>query len=83
LHPPGKPERIRDAHLGRIGVPMLFVWGTRDPFATPELLRRTVETLPSATLHAIEGGDHGLRVRGRKPAEVLEEVVGVIEGWIG
>ena len=39
LHPPGKPERIRDEHLYRIDVPMLFLEGTRDPFATPELLR--------------------------------------------
>ena len=38
LHPPGKPERIRDEHLYRIEVPMIFVEGTRDPFATPELL---------------------------------------------
>lgn len=82
LHPPGKPDRMRDAHLGRIGVPMLFVWGTRDAFASGELLPRTVATLPTATLHRIEGGDHGLKVRGRTPADVLSEVVDVISRWI-
>lgn len=83
LHPPGAPERMRDAHLGRTGVPMLFLWGTRDPFATGDLLPRAVANLPTATLHAIKGGDHGLRVRGRSPADVLAEVVDVISGWIG
>jgi predicted alpha/beta-hydrolase family hydrolase len=82
LHPPGKHERIRDAHLKRIAVPMLFLWGTRDSFATPELLERTIASLPTATLHRIEGGDHSLKVRGRSTADVLGEVVGVISDWI-
>ncbi len=65
LHPPGKPERIRDAHLPAIGVPMLFLQGTADPFATPDLLDATIARLPGATLHTVEGGDHSFRVRGR------------------
>lgn len=65
LHPPGKPERIRDSHLGRIRVPMLFLQGTADPFARPELLTKTVGRLGKlATLHPVEGGDHSFRVRG-------------------
>ena len=44
LHPPGKPERIRDEHLYRIEVPMLFLEGTRDPFATPALLQRVIRS---------------------------------------
>jgi predicted alpha/beta-hydrolase family hydrolase len=61
---------------------MLFLWGTRDSFATPELLERTIASLPTATLHRIEGGDHSLKVRGRSTADVLGEVVGVISDWI-
>src|SRR5262249_28021948 len=34
LHPPGKPERARVAHLGQVRVPTLFVHGERDPFGT-------------------------------------------------
>ncbi|MGH2785381.1 MAG: alpha/beta hydrolase family protein [Actinomycetota bacterium] len=82
LHPPGKPERIRDAHLTGIGVPMLYLWGTRDSFATPDLMAATMAKLPTATLHRLEGGDHGLKVRGRKPDEVIAELVGVIAAWI-
>src|SRR5262249_38566328 len=36
LHPPGKPEQVRAAHLSRIRVPMLIVQGERDPFGSPE-----------------------------------------------
>lgn len=35
LHPPGKPEKLRTEHFGAIDVPVLFVSGTKDPFATP------------------------------------------------
>lgn len=66
LHPPGKPERIRDAHLDRIRVPMLFLQGTADPFAGWDLLTGVVSRLGRrAVLHPVEGGDHSFRVRGR------------------
>jgi hypothetical protein len=67
LHPPGKPERIRDDHLYRIDVPMLFLHGTNDPFANPGLLREVVRKLGDrATLEDVEGGDHSFNVRGRR-----------------
>jgi uncharacterized protein len=71
LHPPGKPERLRDEHLGRIKVPMLFLQGTADPFAQWDLLAGVTKRLGRrATLHAIEGGDHSFRVRGRSRDDV-------------
>jgi predicted alpha/beta-hydrolase family hydrolase len=67
LHPPGRPERIRDAHLGSIDVPMLFLQGTADPFARWDLLEGVIRRLGDrATLHRIEGGDHSFRVRGQR-----------------
>lgn len=83
LHPPGKPERPRDAHLPDVAMPMLFVQGTRDSFARWDLLQATLARLPRATLHALEGADHGFKVPGRPEAEVLEEIVDVVAGWIG
>jgi uncharacterized protein len=66
LHPPGKPERIRDAHLDDVEVPMLFLQGTGDPFARWALLESTVARLGErATLHPVDGGDHSFRVRGQ------------------
>jgi predicted alpha/beta-hydrolase family hydrolase len=73
LHPPGKPERIRDEHLGRVDAPMLFLQGTSDPFASPDVLRRVVARLGEpARLIPFEGGGHSFEVRGAKrdPREV-------------
>ena len=67
LHPPGKPDRLRDEHLGGVRVPMLWLQGTADPFARWDLLEGVLARLGKrATLHRIEGGDHSFRVRGQK-----------------
>lgn len=67
LHPPGKPQRLRAEHLERIRVPMLFLQGTRDPFAQPELLRGVLDELGERGSYVpIEGGDHSFNVRGEK-----------------
>ena len=36
LHPPGRPDKLRDEHLPKIKVPMLFVQGSRDAFGTED-----------------------------------------------
>ncbi len=67
LHAPGRPERIRDEHLYRIDAPMIFVEGTRDVFASADLLAGVIKKLSDrATLISIEGGDHSFNVRGAK-----------------
>lgn len=66
LHGPGKPERVRIGHLYRVGVPMLFVQGTADPFGHLDAIGRVVEKLGvRASLLPIEGG-HSFDVPGRK-----------------
>lgn len=70
LHPPGKFDRLRTQHLGRIRARMLFLQGSRDPFARTDLLERTIQELhPWARLHVVEGGDHSCVVRGQSPEE--------------
>jgi predicted alpha/beta-hydrolase family hydrolase len=67
LHPPGKPEKLRDEHLYGLTLPMLFLQGTRDTFATPELLEAVAARIgPSATVQWCEGGDHSFAVAGVK-----------------
>jgi uncharacterized protein len=65
LHAPGKPDRVRDEHLYTIERPMLFLQGTKDPFATTSVLDPVLAKLETATLHAVEGGGHSLE-RSRK-----------------
>ena len=67
LHPPGKPEKLRDEHLYGLKLPMLFLQGTRDTFATPELLEGVVARIgQAAILEWCEGGDHSFAVAGKK-----------------
>jgi len=62
LHPPGRPDKLRSAHLARVLAPMLFVQGSRDAFGTPAELEPIVRPLASGgtRIFAIEGGDHSL-----------------------
>jgi len=65
LHPPGRTDKLRREHLADVRVPMLFLQGSRDAFAQPDLLAETVESLGDrATLMVVEGGDHSFRVPG-------------------
>jgi predicted alpha/beta-hydrolase family hydrolase len=76
LHPPGKPERLRTGHLPAIGVPCLFVSGTRDPFGTPEELEAATSTIPGpVTHHWIDGARHELKGHD-------EQVAAVVAGWL-
>ena len=46
---------------------MIFVEGTRDVFASPELLAGVIAKLGDrATLISIDGGDHSFNVKGAK-----------------
>ena len=86
LHPPGRPEQLRDKHLAATLVPMLFVQGTRDDFARADLLDAVIARLDDrATCHWVEGGDHSfgvLKRSGRTPAEVREEVHATVLAWL-
>jgi hypothetical protein len=86
LHPAKRPDKLRDAHLGRIGVPVLFLQGTRDPLCDLALLLRAVQPMGErATVHVVEGGDHSLgvaRASGRTKDEVREEIGAAVDAWL-
>ena len=87
LHAAGRPGSERAAHLREVGVPMLFLQGTRDSLADLELVKPLCASLGTrATLHVVEGGDHSFHVlkrSGRSDAEVLDELAGTTAAWIG
>jgi uncharacterized protein len=86
LHPAGAPGVERAAHLSAVQVPLLFLQGTRDRLATPELIRDVSARLePRATLHFVAGADHGfnvLRRSGRTDDEVLDELADTTCAWL-
>lgn len=78
LHPPAKPDNLRVEHLARIRVPVLFVHGTKDPFASPEELRTHAAVIPGpVSFHFVENGRHDLA---KKDAEIADAVVGWMAG---
>jgi predicted alpha/beta-hydrolase family hydrolase len=87
LHPPGRPDQRRDAHLPSVGRPMLFVQGTRDTFGTPSELKPILASLsPWPTLHHVDGGDHSFKIAGRdakaRQAAVYAGIQDTIAEWI-
>ena len=86
LHPPGQPEKLRDAHLARIAVPVLCFNGTRDDFCRRDLMDAVVARLPRTwTMHWLDAADHSFRVlksSGRTDADVLAEVARASQQWL-
>lgn len=87
LHPTGRPSTDRAEHLARVARPMLFLQGPRDTLADPDLVARVCGSLGErATLHVVEGADHGFHVlkrSGRTDEDVLDELADVTAGWMG
>lgn len=85
LHPPKQPGVSRAEHLGAVAIPMLFLQGTRDELADLGLITDVCRDLgPEATLHVVEGANHGFEVlkrSGRTEEEVRTELVRTIEEW--
>jgi len=86
LHATGQSGSERGAHLREVGVPMLFLQGTRDPLADLELVKPLCASLGArATLHVVEGGDHSFHVlkrSGRSDEEVQDELADTIVRWM-
>ncbi len=81
LHPPGRTDKLRDEHLYDLNRDMLFISGTRDSLARPELLDRVVAKIGArARLVRIEGGDHSLRVK-KSDEEPLAHALQSIGDW--
>lgn len=79
LHPPGKPSIERAEHLKDVKSPMLFLQGSKDEFATGELITQVCASLRNATLIKIEGADHGFKA-GKK--DIMSQLVALTSQWI-
>ncbi|HEU0033177.1 MAG TPA: alpha/beta family hydrolase [Kofleriaceae bacterium] len=86
LHPPERPGIERAEHLAHATGPLLFLQGTRDALADLALLHPVVDALgPRATLHVVDGADHGFDVlvrSGRTRADVIAELADTIVAWM-
>jgi predicted alpha/beta-hydrolase family hydrolase len=85
LHPAGQPEKLRDAHLAKIAVPVLCFNGTRDTLCTRALMERAVGGLANWRMHWLDGADHSFRVlssSGRTERQVYAEVADATRAWL-
>lgn len=86
LHPAGRPEELRDAHLAQIKAPVLCLNGTRDTLCRRDLMEAVVGSLSGPwTMHWLEGADHGFHVlkgSGKSDEEILAEVAETAGVWV-
>ena len=86
LHPAGKSSTERAAHLAQVGVPMLFLQGTRDALAEMARLEPVISELGErARLVKVEQADHSFHVpvrSGRTDAEVLNDLLDRAAAWM-
>jgi uncharacterized protein len=74
LHPPGKPENLRIAHLPAITGPCLFIHGTKDPFATPDELTAHTAAIAGPVTHVwIDGKGHDLKGADQRIATTIAD----------
>jgi len=76
LHPAGKPDQLRDAHLPNIRVPVLCINGSRDSLCQKDLMTKAIDGL-GWQMQWLEGKDHSFPVTdevGELAARWLDEL---------
>lgn len=69
-----RPESVLTPdELGRITVPTLCLWGTDDPYLSPEQARPSVRLMPAATLVEVPGDHAPWLAEPRHTAELLHQ----------
>jgi pimeloyl-ACP methyl ester carboxylesterase len=71
-----RPESVlSSAELAAIRTPALFIWGTDDPYLTPDQARPAIERIPNATLHELPAGHGPWLVHPRRTAALIRTAV--------
>lgn len=87
LHPPGKKDKLRDAHLYDLKIPMLFFAGTRDPLCDLVLLEQVLEKVTAPrSLEIIDGGDHSFNTpksMNLARRDVYDRMLNATAAWMG
>jgi uncharacterized protein len=75
LHPPGKPDRLRVEHFGRISCPVLLIQGNRDPFGTPAELGDHLPSMAGPVEQSWIDGGHD-------PRRHDDVIVATVQPWL-
>jgi pimeloyl-ACP methyl ester carboxylesterase len=72
-----RPESVlTSAELAAIRTPTAFVWGSHDPYLSPEIARPWIERIPGATLHELPAGHAPWLPHPRRSAELIDAHLG-------
>jgi len=86
LHPAKRPSAARAQHLVNVRIPMLFLQGTRDALAQPDLLAQVIAGLSDqATLKSFADADHSFHVpkrSGSTDALVMAALCDTVSAWV-
>jgi predicted alpha/beta-hydrolase family hydrolase len=86
LHPPGRPDQPRTAHLPALLTPTLVVQGSNDAFGTEDEVRAAFAAVPAPVDWLfVAGGDHSFKVprrHGRAAADVIRDVHDTVARWV-
>ena len=86
LHPAGRRDELRDAHLYRIRVPMLFFVGSNDPYCNVGRLSEVLARMDAlSSFEVIDGGDHSFALPEPSEAsekEIYARILGKTLSWL-
>ena len=86
LHPAGRPSDARAQHLPQVHITLLFLQGTRDALAQPDLIAHVIADLGKrATLKSFAEADHSFHVpkrSGSTDALVMAELCDTVAAWV-
>ena len=62
LHPPGKPEKLRDQHLYSLQQDILFIQGENDTFGNQQEMETVIQRIKNARMVSIPHANHSLNI---------------------
>ncbi|MGS2721599.1 alpha/beta family hydrolase [Paraglaciecola aestuariivivens] len=78
FHPPGKPEKLRTAHLSEVSRPMLILQGERDTFGTQQEIAH-YDLDAKIQIKYLTDGDHSFKPRKASGLSLAENIELAIE----
>ena len=80
----GKDVPRDTTHLTHVGVPQLFLSGSRDRMGPNDLIARVADSVPDGTFVSVDAGDHSLvplKATGRSVGDSLDFAAATIASW--
>ena len=72
LHPPQRPTELRMSSLLHLGIPVLFISGTKDNLCRKDLMEAVLSKMGAdTTVHWVPGADHELKIHSKQESSTV------------